>query len=131
MPNRPFSYALEKRAHKRFQGYPIATVAYYGPNNLLATKVAVTILDEKEEVVDIKRWFSETVDIRRDENINRQILEFIESQEALSVGMIDGILGCPHEEDIDYPKGEKCPECPFWADRDRWAGQRLHYTKPL
>jgi len=22
---------------------------------------------------------------------------------------------------ISYPDGEKCPHCPFWADKDRWA----------
>jgi hypothetical protein len=38
----------------------------------------------------------------------------------------DRIVGCPHEEGIDYPDGEKCPECPFWATRDRWSGDLLH-----
>jgi hypothetical protein len=27
------------------------------------------------------------------------------------------------EEGIDYPEGSKCPECPFWADRDRFTGE--------
>ena len=26
---------------------------------------------------------------------------------------------------IDYPKGEKCPVCPFWADRNRWTGEKV------
>jgi hypothetical protein len=29
------------------------------------------------------------------------------------------IVGCPHDEGIDYPDGEKCPQCSFWANRDR------------
>jgi hypothetical protein len=32
------------------------------------------------------------------------------------------MLGCPHEEGIDYPEGEACPECPYWAGRDRPIG---------
>jgi hypothetical protein len=33
--------------------------------------------------------------------------------------------GCPHEEGIDYPEGEPCPQCPFWTHRDRWTGKLL------
>jgi hypothetical protein len=36
--------------------------------------------------------------------------------------MTDKIIGCPHEEGIDYPDGEQCPVCPYWAGRDRWTG---------
>jgi hypothetical protein len=31
----------------------------------------------------------------------------------------------PHEEGIDYPEGKTCPQCPFWASRDRWTGESL------
>jgi hypothetical protein len=30
--------------------------------------------------------------------------------------------GCPHEEGVDYPEGEACPDCPFWAGRSRPIG---------
>jgi hypothetical protein len=39
--------------------------------------------------------------------------------------MVDRIIGCPHEEGIDYPDGAECPECPFWKGRDRWTGELL------
>jgi len=29
----------------------------------------------------------------------------------------DGIIGCPHEEGIDFPVGEGCPYCPFWRGK--------------
>jgi hypothetical protein len=35
--------------------------------------------------------------------------------------MTQEIIGCPHEEGIDYPEKEDCPQCPFWKGRDRWA----------
>jgi hypothetical protein len=39
--------------------------------------------------------------------------------------MTDRIIGCPHEEGIDY-EGDTCPARPLWAGRDRWTGERLH-----
>jgi len=35
-----------------------------------------------------------------------------------------GIIGCPHEEGTDYPEGKSCPQCPFWAGRDRFTQER-------
>ncbi|MFL5236975.1 MAG: hypothetical protein ACJ8EL_05125 [Rhizomicrobium sp.] len=46
-------------------------------------------------------------------------------KKASTVAMTEGIVGCPHEEGIDYPLGEACPDCPYWAERDRWTGQLL------
>jgi hypothetical protein len=28
----------------------------------------------------------------------------------------------PHEEGVDCPEGEACPDCPFWAGRGRPIG---------
>src|SRR5580693_6403388 len=53
------------------------------------------------------------------------ILEFIEEHQVRSVAITDGIIGCPHQEGIDY-EGEWCPLCEFWHGRDRFAGQRVH-----
>jgi len=115
--------ALRKKVRKGFNGYPVATVAYYGPDNRTATKVAVAIVpDEDAEPVALERWFDETGYVRRNHEINGQILDFLRSHGARSVVMSDGIIGCPHEEGIDYPEGEECPQCPFWSGRDRWTG---------
>ena len=110
---------LAKKAQKAFRGYPIATIAYYGPDDKLATKVAVGIVTAKEKVAFLERWYSEEGDVRFDKTINQQIVEFIERHNVRSVVMSDGIIGCPHEEGIDYPEGESCPKCPYWANRDR------------
>ena len=117
---------LQRKAEGGFRGYPIATVAYYGPDNQFASKVAVGIVqgeEEEEDLVDLKRWFSEDKDVRLDPEINRQILRFVHRRRVKSVVITDGIIGCPHEEGKDYPKGENCPHCPYWADRDRWTGE--------
>jgi hypothetical protein len=47
-------------------------------------------------------------------------------QGTRSVAIINKILGCPHEEDIDYPLGESCPKCPFGAGRDRFTEELIH-----
>jgi hypothetical protein len=42
---------------------------------------------------------------------------------VLSVAMTDRIIGCPHQEGIDY-QGPWCPVCEFWKGRDRFTGER-------
>ncbi|MGH8628365.1 MAG: hypothetical protein ACREYC_24900 [Gammaproteobacteria bacterium] len=119
--------ALRKKADRGFAGYPVATVAYYGPNDQVATKVAVGIIaGEDQEPIAMERWFSEGADLRADHEVNERILLFIRSHGAKSVVIADRIIGCPHEEGIDYPEGEKCPKCPSWAYRDRWTGETEH-----
>ncbi len=120
----PTRYQLEKRAKRGFRGYPVATVAFYGPDDKAATKVAVgIILAKDEEPAYLERWFSGKGDIRFDRDVNQQILAFILKHNAVSVAMMDRIIGCPHEEGKDYPLGEACPQCPFWKNRDRWTGR--------
>jgi len=114
---------LKKKARRGFQGYPVATVAFYGSNDQSASKVAVGILSRENAEPDaLERWFAKDRDIRTDPNVAHEILEFIRRYGAKSVVMTNTIIGCPHEEGIDYPDGGVCPQCPFWAHRDRWAG---------
>jgi len=116
--------ALRKKAERGFRGYPVATVALYGPDDKRASKVAVGIVEEEDgKVIALERWFSEDDDIRKEAPTLRAILEFIKGHGVRSVVMADRIIGCPHEEGIDYPEGQKCPQCPFWATRDRWSGE--------
>jgi hypothetical protein len=118
---------LEKRARRGFRGYPVATVAFYGPDDQCASKVAVGIVREQDAEADpLQRWFAEQGDIRRDSDIGVEILAFIREHGAQTVVMTDRIIGCPHEEGTDYPEGQVCPRCPFWAHRERWSGEVIH-----
>ena len=120
-------WPLEKRARRGFRGYPVATVAFYGPNDKHATKVAVGIVrGEGVEADPLERWFSEQRDARSDPDIASRIGAFIETHAAKSVVLVDRIIGCPHEEGVDYPVGAACPQCPFWVNRDRWSGELFH-----
>jgi hypothetical protein len=117
---------LSKKAKKGFRGWPVATVAFYGPDDARATKVSVGIVPaEDAEVLDLRRWLPEGPgDIRNDVGVTEQVLAFIKEAGALSVVMTDRIIGCPHEEGIDY-QGPTCPVCSFWAGRERWSGRRF------
>jgi hypothetical protein len=118
---------LEKRARRGFRGYPVATVAFYGPDDQRASKVAVGIVPEQDAQADpLQRWFAEEGDARKDLAIGAEILAFVREHGAQTVVMTDRIIGCPHEEGTDYPEGQACPRCPFWAHRDRWSGEVIH-----
>ena len=117
---------LRKKARRGLRGWPLATIAFYGPNLDQATKVTVGIVPtENAEVAELRDWKVDRGDVRTDTGIAREMLEFIEEHGVLSVAMTDGIIGCPHQQGIDY-EGEWCPVCVFWHGRDRFAGQRVH-----
>jgi hypothetical protein len=118
---------LAKRAKRGFRGYPIATIAFYGPSSERASKVAVGIVEREGMEPDIlETWHSEDRDVRHDDEIGHEIVRFIRDHQVLSVTMADRIIGCPHQEGIDYPEGEACPECPYWRGRDRWSGETIN-----
>jgi hypothetical protein len=116
----------KKKARRGFRGYPIATIAFYGPDDTRASKAAVAIITaEGAEPSALERWFTEGTDARTDPAVTKEILQFVQDHGAKSLAMADRIIGCPHEEGIDYPAGQVCPRCPFWAHRDRWSGDLL------
>jgi hypothetical protein len=109
-----FLKRLRKKTRKGLRGWPIATIAFYGPNLSRATKVTVGIVpSENAEVEELRAWKVDDGEIRVDPRIAREISEFIEERQVLSVAMTDGIIGCPHQEGIDY-EDEWCPFCEFW-----------------
>jgi len=111
-----------KRSQKGFRGFPMATVAYYGPDNRKATKAAVGIIKHEGAEPIMRKWHTTETDARLDEKITNEILGFISGHKTVSVAAVAKILGCPHEEGKDYPEDQACPQCPYWAGRDRWAG---------
>ena len=118
------SLPASENLHKRgLCGYPVATVALYGPDDTRATTLTVGIVPaEDADATHLRRWFAEGADIRNDAGVTEEVLAFIDASGARSIVMTERIIGCPHEEGIDYD----CPACPFWAARDRWTGKRLH-----
>lgn len=119
---------IRKKTRQGFRGYPLATIAYYGPTDQVATKVAVGFAETEEQEPDVlERYYSESpdADIRYDADIQGELGQLLKQRGVKSVAMTDRIIGCAHEEGIDYPEGELCPQCPFWKNRDRWTGNTL------
>lgn len=114
---------LRKKAKQGMRGYPVGTIAFYGPDNRRASKAAVSCTQAEGAEPALRRWFSETGDVRTDATTLAEIAAFLKQHSVHSVAMVDGIIGCPHEEGIDYPTGQSCPHCPYWKGRDRWTGE--------
>jgi hypothetical protein len=125
MPLRDEGKWLQKKARKGVRAFPVGTVAFYGPDDRRATKLAAAVIEhEGGEAGEPRRWTTQAGDLRRDAGVLAEVAAFLKSQGVRSVGMVDRIIGCPHEEGVDYPEGGECPACPFWAGRDRWTGRR-------
>ncbi len=117
---------LVKKLKNGFKGYPVATIALCGPTDKTATKLVVGIvLREGADPERMKKWYSDD-DIMKKPKVAEEGLQFLKENGAISVAMTDRIIGCPHESGIDYPKGQSCPLCPFWAGRNRWTGEIEH-----
>jgi hypothetical protein len=123
---RSTGWPLRKKSKKGFRGYPVATVAFYGPPNTFASKTAIGIVASEGATAKVERWFSQAgQDVRFDPVLGEQVSAFVKQQGAVSVVMTDRIIGCPHEEGIDYPDDSVCPQCPYWAGRDRFTHELI------
>ncbi len=119
-------YWLERRAQRK-TGFPLGTLAYYGPDESRASKIVVGILPTKQdrEISVMRKWYAHDSDVRTDPLILNEVLKFLDEHRVERVVMVDQIMGCPHEEGIDYQDGETCPHCPYWAHRNRWTGEPI------
>ena len=120
--NNPFA----KKARQGFRGYPVATVALYGPDSQRANKLVIGIITHEGAKPELRKWYSDDADIRSLRDIEAEIKDFIKQRNVLSISMVDRIIGCPHEEGVDYPDGESCPQCPYWRGRDRFTGEAIN-----
>ena len=117
---------ITKKAKRGFRGFPVGTLSCYGPDDRRASKLVAAIIEQEGgDATEMRKWFSEQDDVRDDPVIIQEVTDFLEQYDARTVVMPETIIGCPHEEGIDY-QGDVCPECPFWANRDRWTGDLTH-----
>jgi SEC-C motif len=105
---------LDGKLKKRPQ-HPIGTVAFYGPDDKITTKIAAGVINSPSAEPILERWVA--TDVTTNPRVQREIKEFFEKHGVKSVAMSEGNMGCPHEEGEDFPDGEDCPFCPFWAGK--------------
>jgi hypothetical protein len=133
-PTRRTSDNERMRASQRSRAkYPLATICAYGPDNRRATKLVVGILRRagQKDPNPMRSWSSDPGDVRNDPVIAAELADWLRTQGVKDSVSYDRILGCPHEEGIDYPIGRTCPQCPFWAAIDRLNSSELHRIPPL
>jgi hypothetical protein len=88
--------------------------------------VAALFRDRKSRQADaIEKWAADGGDVRIDPVVTAQFDAWLTQHGVKDTVVSDRILGCPHEEGIDYPMGRTCPRCPFWADVDRFTHERI------
>src|SRR5258705_13423430 len=92
-----FNSPLAKRARKGFRGFPVATVAFYGPDDRRASKLVIGIITHEGTEPKLKKWYSDDADLRSHPGIESEIKAFIKEHGAVSISMVNRIIGCPHE----------------------------------
>jgi hypothetical protein len=110
------------RSNRSRGKYPLATISAYGPDNTRATKLVVAILRRAgQDPNEIRTWSNDAGDVRNDPVIAADVADWLRSHGIKETLSYDRIIGCPHEEGVDYPLGRACPQCPFWAGIDRFT----------
>ena len=95
--------------------YPIGTMALYGPNDAITTKIVAGVIERDGADPILERWMG--TNITDSPKVKRQIQEFFQQHGVKSMVATDRNIGCPHEEGEDFPRGEDCPFCPFWKGK--------------
>jgi hypothetical protein len=121
-----------KPHHNKPTKYPLGTIMAYGPDNTRATKLVVAIFRQpgRQEADELHRWFINEGDVRNDPGIAGEVANFLKQHGAKETKTYDRIIGCPHEEGVDYPMGRACPRCPFWANIDRFTHEPVKPPAP-
>ena len=90
-------------------------MALYGPDDKTTTKIAAGVIMSPTAEPIIMRWVA--TDVTTSPKVQRGDPGVLRRHGVKSVAMSDGNMGCPHEEGEDFPDGEDCPFCPFWAGK--------------
>jgi hypothetical protein len=107
-------------------------MAAYGPDSTLATKLVVSVIQRpgQRDPAAMRTWTTQAVDVRHDRTTAAEVADFVQQHDAKETVTADRIIGCPHEEGIDYPIGRTCPRCPFWAGIDRFTHEPVTPPQP-
>ena len=73
----------------------------------------------------VRSWSIDAGDVRNDPVISAEVTDWLRGQRIMDTLSYDRIIGCPHEEGIDYPMGRACPWCIFWAGIDRFTHEPI------
>ncbi len=77
------------------RGYPVGTVAAYGPDDKSASKLVASVKNSAAADPEMRRWFPDQGDVRHDPTIAAEVLAFFEEAGVKSVATVDRIIGLP------------------------------------
>jgi hypothetical protein len=103
-----------RKVLKQKTNFPIGMLVYFGPDKVTISKIIAAVIIAKDSEPILQSW--EGTGISIDPNTSVDIGRFFKENQVVEVIMPDGVVGCPHEEGVDYPIGGQCPHCPFWAE---------------
>jgi hypothetical protein len=63
----------------------------------------------------LKRWMGANV-LEKPKPI-RELRKILRENRVKEVIPAPHVMGCPHEEGEDFPRGKDCPFCPFWKGK--------------
>ena len=81
---------INKRVKRGFHGYPMISIQYFGPTEVLATKVEVGFIEQENAEPMLETFNSET-DIRQDETVQTTIIKIIDRVDAKTVTLEDKV----------------------------------------
>ena len=81
---------INKRVKRGFHGYPMISIQYFGPTEVLATKVEVAFMEQENAEPMLETFNSET-DIRQDETVQTTIIKIIDRVDAKTVTLEDKV----------------------------------------
>ena len=111
---------MKSRHMKRKVKLPVGTLAYYGPDNIMTTKIVAGVFRSENADPIIRQWVAS--DCLQNRTTQQQIAEFFEDHG------LDCLSSCWHRlptrggEDRTI-SGEDCPFCPYWAGK-QWRSHR-------
>jgi hypothetical protein len=95
--------------------YPLGILVYFGPDNATITKIVAVVILSKGSSPISKNWSSSWV--TSDPKVAAEIGQFFVDNKVSDVVMTDGVLGCPHDEGVDFPVGGQCSQCKYWENQ--------------
>ena len=95
--------------------YPIGTIAKYGPDDQVTTKIVASVIQSADSEPILERFVG--MGVADDQQVQAKIQDFHARHNVTKVLAVDSNMGCPHEEGEDFPVGEDCPFCPFWQGK--------------
>lgn len=109
--------------------YPLGTLIPYGPDPERATKLTACVIPAPgAELTAMKRWHLKEGDIRDDSEIADEVAKFFAAHKIASQINAPEILGCEHEEGIDFPLGAFCTQCAMWSVLEHAKSHRTGKT---